>query len=111
MELFPHKQAGGLVLFPAGRIDHSNAEAFRSALEPHLAGCKPDGYRIVLDLSHLDYISSAGLRILMIAAKQVKSQQGSIVVAEMQPVVREIFNISKFTLVFQCVDTLDEIPA
>jgi len=65
----------------------------------------------VLDFSRLNYISSAGLRILMIAAKQVKSQQGIIVVAAMQPVVREIFDISKFTFVLKCFDSVDEALA
>ena len=62
----------------------------------------------MLDFSGLDYISSAGLRILMIVAKQVKSQQGIIVVAAMQPVVREIFEISKFTYVLKCSDSVAE---
>ena len=89
-------------------MDHSNAAALQTALEPHLPDCKPGGYRIVLDLSGLDYISSAGLRVLMITAKQVKSQEGEIVVAGMQPVVREIFDISKFTFVFKCFSSVSE---
>ena len=47
----------------------------------------------------------------MIAAKQVKSQQCIIAVAAMQPVVREIFDISKFTFVLNCFDTVDEALA
>jgi anti-sigma B factor antagonist/stage II sporulation protein AA (anti-sigma F factor antagonist) len=80
----------------------------QAALEPYLADCRPGGHRIILDLSKLNYISSAGLRILMIAAKQVKAQQGTIAVAAMQPVVREIFEISKFTFVLKCFDSVAE---
>lgn len=47
----------------------------------------------------------------MIAAKQVRSQQGIIAVAAMQPVVHEIFDISKFTFVLNCFDTVDEALA
>ncbi len=108
IELFPRKIEGILILSPEGRIDHSNAEALRLALEPYLLDCKPGGHKIVLDLSRLNYISSAGLRILMIASKQVKSQQGVVVVAAMQPIVREIFDISKFTFVFKCFNSVDE---
>ncbi len=90
-------------------MDHSNAAALQVALESYLPDCKPGGYQIVLDLSRLDYISSAGLRVLMITAKQVKSQEGEIVVAGMQPVVREIFDISKFTFVFKCFGSVSEI--
>lgn len=65
----------------------------------------------MLDLSRLSYISSAGLRILMITARRIKAQQGVIAVAAMQPVVREIFDISKFTLVLKCFDTVGEALA
>jgi anti-anti-sigma factor len=92
-------------------VDHANAAALQAALEPYLPDCKPGGYRIVLDLSRLNYISSAGLRILMITARQVKSQQGVIAVAAMQPVVREIFDISKFTFVLPCFDSVAEALA
>lgn len=92
-------------------MDHANAAALQAALEPHLPDCKPGGHRIVLDLSRLSYISSAGLRILMITSRQIKSQQGVIAVAAMQPVVREIFDISKFTLVLKCFDTVGEALA
>lgn len=108
IDLSPRQQGDVLILSPEGRVDHSNAVALQSALEPYLPDCKPGGYRIVLDLSRLGYISSAGLRIFMITAKQVKSQQGVIVVAAMQPVVREIFDISKFTFVFKCFDSVNE---
>lgn len=65
----------------------------------------------MLDFSGLDYISSAGLRVLMIAAKEVKPQQGIIAVAAMQPVVREIFDISKFNLVLNCFDSVADALA
>ena len=66
---------------------------------------------IVLDLSAVDYISSVGLRVLMLAAKQVKSQGGSISVAALQPVVREIFEISRFNLVIPSYAGVDDALA
>lgn len=89
-----------LVLSPEGRIDHANSEDFRQALSPFIERCNANGERMVLDLAGVDYISSAGLRCFMIAEKQAKAQGGTIVVAGMQPVVNEIFEISRFTLVF-----------
>ncbi len=89
-----------LVLSPEGRIDHANSEDFRQALSPFVERCSANGERMVLDLAGVDYISSAGLRCFMIAEKQAKAQGGTIVVAGMQPVVNEIFEISRFTLVF-----------
>lgn len=90
-----------LVLSPEGRIDHANSEEFRQALGPFVERCSANGERLVLDLAGVDYISSAGLRCFMIAEKQAKAQGGTIVVAGMQPVVNEIFEISRFTLVFE----------
>jgi anti-anti-sigma factor len=62
----------------------------------------------VLDLSRLEYISSAGLRVLMIAAREAKARQGKLIAVALQPVVREIFEISKFTLVFQLFDSVQD---
>ena len=62
----------------------------------------------MLDFSQVDYISSVGLRVLMLAAKKAREQDGAIVVAALQPVVREIFEISRFNLVFQCFGTVRE---
>lgn len=100
-----------LVLSPEGRIDHANSEDFRNGLAPFIERCKSEGERIVLDLVGVDYISSAGLRCFMLAEKQAKSQGGTIVVAAMQPVVKEIFEISRFTLVFDTFATVQEAIA
>lgn len=100
-----------LVLSPEGRIDHANSEDFRNGLAPFIERCKSDGERIVLDLVGVDYISSAGLRCFMLAEKQAKSHGGTIVVAAMQPVVKEIFEISRFTLVFDTFATVQEAIA
>jgi anti-anti-sigma factor len=101
MQMRNKKYSDVLVLSPEGRIDHANSEDFRQSLTPFLERCRTNGERLVLDLAGVDYISSAGLRCFMIAEKQTKSQGGTIVVAAMQPVVNEIFEISRFTLVFE----------
>ena len=59
-------------------------------------------------MSGLEYISSAGLRAMMIASKTGKTQNVGIGVAAMQPMVREIFTISRFNLVFKCFDEVRE---
>jgi anti-anti-sigma factor len=102
MELIERHAGKALVLGTSGRIDHATAEGFRMALQPHLEQCKTGTCVIVLDFSAVEYISSVGLRVLMLAAKQVKSQGGAIGVASLQPVVQEIFEISKFNLVIPC---------
>ena len=101
MELSSARHGDIVVLSPRGRIDHASAEAFKTALAPYLAQCGP-GHPVVLDLAGVDYIASVGLRVLMLASRQIRTQGGTILVAALQPLVREIFEISKFTLVFPC---------
>ena len=105
MEISHRRLADVLIVAPAGRISHENAEDFRLALEPHLRRCVAGGDKVVIDLSGLEYISSAGLRVFMLAAKQVKAQDGIVVIAAMQQVVREIFEISRFNLLFETFGT------
>jgi anti-anti-sigma factor len=100
-----------LVLSPEGRIDHANSEEFLRALNPLIERCSANGERLVLDLAGVHYVSSAGLRCFMLAEKQAKSQGGTIVVAAMQPVVNEIFEISRFTLVFETFATVRDALA
>jgi anti-anti-sigma factor len=102
------RHADVLVVAVTGRIDYMNAEEFKSALQPHLANCAAGGDQVVLDLARLEYVSSAGLRVLMIAAKDVRARKGRLVAVSLQPVVREIFEISRFTLVFDLFDSVQD---
>jgi len=100
-----------VIATPVGRIDHASAEDFRLNLAPLLEHCSEGRDRVVLDFSAVEYISSVGLRVLMLAAKQVKAQKGAIVIAAMQPVVKEIFDISRFNYVFAAFPGLREAVA
>jgi anti-anti-sigma factor len=105
VKLNPRRYADTLVLSPQGRLDHDSSEAFRAALEGFLDGAR-DGRCIVLDLAALEYVSSAGLRCFMLAAKQAGAQGGRILIAAMRPLVAEIFQISRFTTLFEIHPTL-----
>lgn len=101
MDLHPARTGSAVVLAPVGRIDHTHADAFKQSLDPWLAECTRDGAAIVIDFSGVTYISSIGLRALMVAAKQAKAQGGRIVLAALTPLVLEVFRISRFDLVFE----------
>ena len=62
---------------------------------------------LLRDFAGVEYVSSVGLRVLMLAAKQVTAQNGRIVIAALTPVVSEVFQISRFDLIFSVFDTLD----
>ena len=111
MEFNSKRYGEVVVVAPVGRIDHASAEDFRLKLAPALEHCVEGSDRVVLDFSGVEYISSVGLRALMLAAKQVKAQKGTIVMAAMQPVVKEIFDISRFNYVFAAFPGLREALA
>jgi anti-sigma B factor antagonist len=90
-----------VVAAPVGRLDHSSAESLKNELGPVLDDLASDHISLVLDFSGVDYISSMGLRALMIAAKQARSQNTRIGVAALQPIVNEIFQISRFNHVLE----------
>ena len=89
-----------VILRPTGRIDNETSPAFQSRLLAALASAK----NVLLDLEAVEYVSSAGLRALMVASKQSKSAEGRIGVTSLQPVVKEIFAISRFAFVVPVFD-------
>jgi anti-sigma B factor antagonist len=97
-----------LIVAINGRVDYMNADEFKAALLLHLGNGAAGGEQVVLDLSQLEYISSAGLRVLIIAAREARARKGRMVVVSLQPVVREIFEISKFTLMFPIFDSVQD---
>ncbi|MEQ9123547.1 MAG: STAS domain-containing protein [Alphaproteobacteria bacterium] len=111
MELKKSRIGEVLALAASGRIDHQSAEAFQKALDPHLAGCVAGGDAIVLDMAEVDYVSSVGLRVLLMASKRAAAQKGRIVVAAMQPNVGEVFRISQFDRILPVYDTVEAAAA
>src|SRR2546429_7587227 len=99
------------VVAPVGRLDHDNCESFRNDRAPHLDACLREGQALIFDRSGLEYVSSAGLRCLMLAARQAVSRSGRLVIASLQPLVAEIFQISRFNLVFDVFPTMREALA
>lgn len=102
MKLTTREQSGIVVAATSGRLDHVASEAFSSALEPLIEACRPGRPALLLDFSGVEYISSAGLRVLMISSRRVKAQQGTFAIAALQPLVQEIFAISRFNLIIPC---------
>lgn len=99
------KEGCAVVVVPDGRIDQSSAESFQAALTPYLKACTAGAAPVVLDLSSVSYISSIGLRVLMLAARQVAAQKGKLAIACLTPMVLEVFEISRLNLVFQVFDS------
>ncbi len=98
------KSFGGAALATvSGRVDLSNAEALREALAAAITSAEN---ALVVDLSGNDYINSAGLNSLMIVFKAAKPLGKAFAIAGLQPLLLEIFTISRFNLVFPLFDTV-----
>lgn len=99
------QQQNTLLLALKGRIDSASAGAFEQAVLELFA---EPGRRAVLDFAAVDYISSAGLRVVLMAAKRAKQGQGRLLLCALPQHVREVFEISGF---LKIIDTVDERAA
>ncbi len=77
----------------SGRLDGSNSREFEADL---IAEAGDDSCSIVLDLEELSYISSAGLRAILLITKGVKAKGGSLVLCSLPNQIEEVFKISGF---------------
>lgn len=105
MEIHEEQRGASQILKPLGRIDSNTAPEF----EKGLIGKVQEGHTdIVLDFSSLDYISSAGLRVLLMAAKRVKPKGGRVAICAMHAHIEEVFRVSGFLPLFQVHASLDD---
>jgi anti-anti-sigma factor len=96
------KFGGAVVLKVTGRVDLSNADEFKDQMTAAMGNATGG---LVVDLGGVDYISSAGLRSLMIVFKASKGAGKQFAITSLQPLLMEIFTISRFHLVFPLFDT------
>jgi len=95
---FTQEQAGDVVIVKlAGRLDSGAARSAEDGFNGVLAGGTP---RLAVDMSGLDYISSAGLRVLLVMAKKVQQAKGKVALYGLVPNVREVFAVSGFDTIF-----------
>lgn len=111
MNVVARRYANAVVLQVSGRLDQETCEAFREVLSNDVQNAAREGHALILDFSGLEYVSSAGLRCLLMASRQMKAANGRILVADMQPMVAEIFAISHFDMMFEVVPTVRDALA
>ena len=88
-----------------GRLDSNTAMGFEQKL---FESIENGAQRLILDFQDLDYISSAGLRVILKATKNLKSSEGKLVLCAMQDYVKEVFEISGFDSFLPIEATLDD---
>jgi anti-anti-sigma factor len=93
---------------PRGRLDSQSSPLFEQELLQYI---ESGGGRLLLDFSELTYISSAGLRVILVAAKRMKAVGGRFVLAALNDQVSEVFEISGFSRLLDIVPDYDSAAA
>jgi len=91
MDIKKRTENGALILALEGKLDTTTAPALEEELAAELSGVK----KLVFDLEGLEYISSAGLRLLMSAQKKLGT--GNMIVRHVQELVMEVLEVTGFT--------------
>ena len=108
MQIDESRHAGAVVVAPVGRIDSTTSPA----LDAHLLGLARAGeHRVVLDFSRVEYISSAGLRVMLTLAKRTKEAKGKLALAALGDSVRQVFELAGFLPLFSVEATAAEATA
>lgn len=108
MPITVDSREGVALIRPTGRIDSANANEFESVVTARLdEGCQ----KLVFDFSDLDFMSSAGLRVVLLAGKRMREAKGKLAFAGLRENVHDVFSMSGFLKLFQAHPTLDEALA
>ena len=105
MELTIRKENGVVVASVKGRINAVTAPDFENQV---LESIGEDENILIINLNELEYISSAGLRVILATAKKLKAKQGDILLSGLQGAVKEVFELSGFHSIFKIFDTEKE---
>lgn len=92
MEISKDKNGSTLVVSPAGRLDTASAPQLEAELNASIG----DVTELILDLAKLEYMSSAGLRILL-STQKTMNKQGKMIVKNVNDTIMEVFEITGFT--------------
>jgi anti-anti-sigma factor len=104
MEITQKEENGIVSIVIKGRLDADSSPEAEKVVKNAL-GEQTD--RILFDLGQLEYLSSAGLRVLLSAAKEMRRREGKIVLCSLNEFVKEIFEVSGFQSLIPITDTVE----
>jgi len=100
-------ESGAVRVAPQGRLDNFSVPPFEQVLTEHLDSGRS---HLVIDLVDVTYVSSSGLRALLSARRRARSAGGDVVLCNMAPRVREIFEMIGFISLFNiCASVQDAV--
>lgn len=98
------KRGDVTILAPRHRVDTNNSPEVEKVIQENIG--TGDG-KLVIDFAQVDYISSAGLRVLLKTAKQIKLGGGKLALCSLNEQIREVLDISGFLDILDCHENLD----
>ena len=104
MNVESRREGSNLVLMADGRVDGTNATEFQDAMKSEI---NESDRAVVLDLENLTYISSAGLRVVLLIAKDLQRQGAKMAACSLSEPVKEVFVISGFDKIIPIHDSQD----
>ena len=104
MEIRESRQGGVLVVAPVGRVDTTTSEDLEQRLLKHVSG---GDTRVVVDMCGIEYISSAGLRVLLMLLKKLQEAHGQLVLCSLGESVHQVFELAGFLTIFSVEPSLD----
>lgn len=93
MKIGEEKQNGVVVLAPEGRLDATESPILEGRITELIAG---GDTRVLVDLAAVSYVSSRGLRVFLLGAKQAAAAGGSLAVCSLQEFVAKVFAVVGF---------------
>jgi anti-sigma B factor antagonist len=104
MEITQKEENGVVSISIKGRLDADSAPEAEKVVKEALAGsCN----RVLFNLAALEYLSSAGLRVLLSATKEMRRRDGKIVLCSLNEFVREIFEVSGFQSLIPIAESVE----
>ena len=100
-----HKEENGIVFLAfKGRLDGSSAVEAEGTINTIFEG---ENNRLLFDFEYLEYLSSAGLRVVLGAAKEIKRRDGKFVLCALNSYVKEVFEVSGFGAIIPIADSVE----
>jgi anti-sigma B factor antagonist len=105
MDISEDTKADAVVLVLSGRLDATTAKTF----EDKILGVIGAGVqRLIVDLAQLDYVSSSGLRVFLLAAKRLQNTDRKIALCSLKEHVRQVFDLAGFSSILSIYNSRDE---
>jgi anti-anti-sigma factor len=104
MEMAQQEKDGIICFKIEGRLDAETAPQAEIRVKQAL---QEGRLHLLFDLSEMDYISSAGLRVILMAVKDLRNKKGKVVLCCLTPYVKEIFDVSNFSSIVPITDSVE----